>query len=191
MCGPHASWLTVPNLISGLRFVIAPALLYCGWTARPTAFLVLLGVSFCSDCLDGYAARKLGQTSELGARLDTLGDLITFSTVPLCGWWLWPDRVRPETPFLAALGLSYVSPMMVGFLKYGRLTNYHTWGGKLSATLLAVAALALVAGGSTRAFQLAVAVVVLADLEEIAITAILPHWQPTVPSLWHAIRNRT
>ena len=185
----RGSWLTVPNLISELRFVIAPVLLYFAWTDQPTAFLMFLGLSFCSDGLDGYVARKLGQTSELGAMLDTAGDFVTYVTVPLCGWWLWPDRIRPEAPFLAAMAISYISPIAVGFVKYGRLTNHHTWGGKLSALLLGSAALILVAGGSPWPFRIAVAMVVLADIEEIAIIAILPRWRSSVPSLWHAMKD--
>lgn len=183
--------LTAPNAISGLRFVAAPVLLYLGWTGRATAFLILLGVSFLSDVVDGWLARRLGQTSELGARLDTAGDLATFVTVPVSGWWLWPEQVRPEAPFLIALAVSYSAPIAIGFLKYGRLTNHHTWAGKVSACTLAACAAVLVAGGSPWLFRMAVAVVVFADVEEIAITALLPRWRTNVPTLWHAMRERT
>jgi CDP-diacylglycerol--glycerol-3-phosphate 3-phosphatidyltransferase len=182
--------LTAPNAISGLRFLAAPALLYLGWTGRPTAFLTVLGASFLSDVVDGWLARRLGQTSELGARLDTAGDFVTFVTVPVSGWWLWPEQVRPEAPFLVVLALSYLAPIAIGCLKYGRFTNHHTWAGKLSACTLAVSAAILVAGGSPWPFRMAVAVVVVADVEEIAITALLPHWQASVPTVWHAMRER-
>ena len=56
------------------------------------------------------------------------------------------------------------------FSKYGRLTNHHTWSGKVSTILLAAASLALIAGGSPWLFRAAILVVVLSDLEEIAIT---------------------
>jgi CDP-diacylglycerol--glycerol-3-phosphate 3-phosphatidyltransferase len=181
---------TLPNLLSSSRFLIAPLLLWLAWTDRPTAFLLLVGVSFLSDVADGLVARRLGQTSELGARLDAAGDMATFVAIPLGGWWLWPERLRPEAPFLAALALSYAAPIAVALGRYGRLPSHRTWGGRLSACLLAAAALLLVAGGSPWPFRVAVAVVILADLEEIAITAILPRDHASVPTLWHALRAR-
>jgi len=44
------------------------------------ALLVYLGMLF--DMLDGTAARRLNQTSELGAQLDSLCDAITFGVAP-------------------------------------------------------------------------------------------------------------
>jgi phosphatidylglycerophosphate synthase len=181
---------TLPNLISGLRFVLTPVLLWLAWTERATAFLLVVGASFLSDVLDGYVARRLGQTSRLGARLDTAGDFVSYVAIPLGGWWLWSARLRPEAPFLIVLALSYASPIAIGFRKYGRLTSHRTWGGRLSAWLLAAGALVLVAGGSAWLFRVAVAVVVLADLEEIAITAVLPRGRSAGPSLYHTLRDR-
>jgi CDP-diacylglycerol---glycerol-3-phosphate 3-phosphatidyltransferase len=113
-----------------------------------------------------------------------------FVTVPVAGWWLWPERVRPEAPFLAALAVSYSAPMVVGLFKYGRLTNHHTWAGKVSGWLLGISGAVLIAGGSAWWLRVAVAVVALADVEEIAITAMMPRWRASVPTLWHAIKAR-
>jgi CDP-diacylglycerol--glycerol-3-phosphate 3-phosphatidyltransferase len=186
---PWSRSLSLANAITALRFVAVPALASCASTGRRAAFLTVLGLAFLSDVADGWVARRLGETSELGARLDTAADFALFVTVPACGWLLWPDVVRSEAPFLVALAISYASPIAIGFVKYRRFTNHHTWAGKLSGSLLAVTAVVLVAGGSPWPFRVAVAVVVLADLEEIAITAIQPRWRPVVPTVWHALRD--
>jgi CDP-diacylglycerol--serine O-phosphatidyltransferase len=47
---------------------------------RLAAWLVLLGMVF--DVFDGRVARMTGKTSELGAQLDSLCDLVTFGLVP-------------------------------------------------------------------------------------------------------------
>jgi CDP-diacylglycerol--glycerol-3-phosphate 3-phosphatidyltransferase len=187
---PRERRLTLPNLLSGLRVVAAPALLWLAWTGRPSAFLVLVGASLLSDVLDGWVARRLGQASELGARLDTLGDMISYVTIPLGGWWLWSERLRPELPFLLVLGASYAAPIAFGLLRYGGLTGHRTWGGRLSAVVLAAGALLLIADLSPWPFRLAVVVVVLADLEEIAITALLPAGHRSGPTLYHVLRDR-
>jgi CDP-diacylglycerol--glycerol-3-phosphate 3-phosphatidyltransferase len=172
------------------RFVLAPLLLWLAWTGRAAAFLVVVGVSFLSDVLDGFIARRLGQASERGARLDAAADRASYLAIALGGWWLWSERLRPEAAFLLVLALSYASPIAFGLLKTGRMTSQRTWGGRLSAWLLAAGALVLVAGGSPCFFRAAVVVVVLADLEEIAIIAVLPRGARAGPSLYHTLRDR-
>jgi len=165
-----ASRVTLPNLLSVFRLAMVPVLIHLTVTARPGPFLGVLAACLVSDVLDGYFARRLGQTSAFGAALDTWGDFAVYVTVPVCGWWLWPEQVRPEAPFLLVLAISYLSPIAAGWLKYGRLTNHHTWSGKVSTIVLAVASFALIAGGPPWLFRLATLIVVLSDLEEIALT---------------------
>ncbi|KAJ8908092.1 hypothetical protein NDN08_008187 [Rhodosorus marinus] len=65
-------FLYVPNLIGYARCLfMVLALIY--WQ-DPTAFLLLYSASFGLDAWDGYFARLLKQTSELGAVLDMLTD---------------------------------------------------------------------------------------------------------------------
>jgi CDP-diacylglycerol--glycerol-3-phosphate 3-phosphatidyltransferase len=166
--------VNIPNLLSLLRLVAAPVLLLLAAGGRPTVYLVLLAAALLSDAVDGFLARRLGQTSELGARLDSLGDFAIYMTVPLGAWWLWPELIRREAPFAAAVVASYALPVLFGFLKYRRLTSYHTWGAKLSGVLLTAGALHHFACGQAWPFRLSVAVQVLAELEEIAITDVHP-----------------
>jgi CDP-diacylglycerol--glycerol-3-phosphate 3-phosphatidyltransferase len=179
---------TVPNALSALRLVLAPLMLWLAWTGRETPFLVALAASLLSDLCDGFVARRLGQETALGTLLDSYGDLATYTTVPLCAWWLWPELIREEAPYVAAVVAAYVFPILLGYLKYGRLTAYHTWGAKLSAVVLGASALLLFLGGPPLPFRVATWVLVFAELEEIAITTLLPEWRANVPSLLHARR---
>jgi CDP-diacylglycerol--glycerol-3-phosphate 3-phosphatidyltransferase len=160
---------TLPNLLSLSRLAMVPVLIHLTVTERPAPFLAVLAACLVSDALDGWLARRLGQVSALGAALDTWGDFAVYVTVPVCGWWLWPEQVRPEAPFLLVLAVSYLSPIAVGWARHGRLTNHHTLSGKVSTILLAAASVALIAGGPPWPFRLATLIVVLADLEEIVL----------------------
>ena len=185
---PDEPLLTIPNALSALRLVLAPVLLWLAWTGQATPFLVALVVSLLSDLCDGWFARRFDQATHLGTLLDSYGDFATYMTVPICAWWLWPDLIRREAWYAAAVVAAYVFPIVLGYLKYGRLTSYHTYGAKLSAVVVGASALLLFAGGPPLPFRVATWVLVLAELEEIAITTILPEWRTNVPSILHARR---
>jgi CDP-diacylglycerol--glycerol-3-phosphate 3-phosphatidyltransferase len=81
---PRPSFLadlrTIPNLLSLLRLVglpVAASLYIYGFR---TLGLTLGTVAAFTDMIDGPLARKLGQTTLLGAVLDRLGDLVLEAT---------------------------------------------------------------------------------------------------------------
>src|SRR5262245_24303479 len=127
---------TLPNALSASRIGLAPVLLALAWHGEHRWFLWCLTLSLLTDIADGKIARWRGQTSELGAKLDSWGDLLTYMAVPVCAYWLRPDLVRSEFPFFVAAVASYAVPVMIGFAKYGRLTSYHTRGAVLVAYLI-------------------------------------------------------
>ncbi|MER3445605.1 MAG: CDP-alcohol phosphatidyltransferase [Candidatus Dadabacteria bacterium] len=181
------NYVNVPTLITSFRLVIAPLLLYLAWIGEHTLFLVFLGCSLLSDLTDGFVARKLNQASEFGAKLDSWSDFVTNITILVCAWWLWPNPIRREAPFIITIIAVSTVPLTFGFFKYGRLISYHAWSTKLSTVLIIGTALILILGGSPWPFRLSTFVLVIAQMELTAMTAILPEWQPNVPSLWHAI----
>ncbi len=73
---------TVPNLITLLNLVCGVfgiALMIQERTVEASMLIVLAGVM---DVLDGWVARKLGQTSSIGKDLDSLADLVSFGVLP-------------------------------------------------------------------------------------------------------------
>lgn len=183
--------MTLPNLITLLRLASTPLLLALAWHGQGTAFLVLLAAGFGSDVLDGWLARRLGQSSELGARLDSLCDLAVYVTVALGGWWLWPELLRAEAPFFAALLASLVLPGVLALVRFRRLTSYHTWLAKIAVAAAGLSVLLLFAGGPAWPLRLAVPLGVAAALEAIAITLLLREPASNVRSLWHLLRARS
>ena len=83
----------VPNTMSVFRVLAAPLLAWfwiaMDWRIGGLIIGTLVGLT---DQLDGYVARKLNQTTELGALIDQLGDLVFESTCLLIGvlsGYLW------------------------------------------------------------------------------------------------------
>ncbi|MRR55084.1 MAG: CDP-alcohol phosphatidyltransferase family protein [Deltaproteobacteria bacterium] len=182
------SLCTIPNLLSCFRLFSVPVLLILAWRGSEKGFLLLLVSALLSDLADGYLARRLHQESELGARLDSWGDFALYITTPLSAWLLWPELIIREASYVIVVLASFVLPILIGFIKYRRLTSYHTWGAKLSAVLMGCTTLLLFAGGPAFPFHLATMVLVLTQIEEICITMVLPAWRANVPSLVHALR---
>ena len=61
---------SIANILSFLRLGLVPVLGWLAASGEDVLFLWVLGVCLISDALDGYLARKLDQTSELGAKFD-------------------------------------------------------------------------------------------------------------------------
>lgn len=59
-------------------------------TLSANAVALLLSVSVALDCVDGFAARRLGATSDFGARLDHAGDSAVAVALLVSLWAVYP-----------------------------------------------------------------------------------------------------
>src|SRR5437773_3019566 len=92
--------VTLPNILSSVRLALVPVLLGLAWGGHSHGFLACLIISLLTDATDGLLARRLHQTSELGAKLDSWADLFTYLSLPLCAWWLRPEVIRQEAFYI-------------------------------------------------------------------------------------------
>jgi len=183
-------WFTLPNLFSEFRIVAAPFLLILAWNGYPNWFLGLLALAFLTDAVDGYLARKLHETSELGAQLDSWGDLITYISIPVCIWWLWPEVIRRETWFIVIVLTAYLVPMIIGLAKFHALPSYHTWIAKTAMVMMSASVFAMLVFEYPWAFRFFAVAQILVSAEEIAITLTLKHLRSNVRSYWHVRMNK-
>lgn len=183
--------LNIPNSLSLFRIIAAPFLLLTGWLQMPTLFFILFGLMLLSDALDGIIARMLNQTSELGARLDSYGDILTYLSTPLAAWWLWPDLIKEEFNYIIAAIIIYVLPAVFSLLKFGKLASYHTWITKISAVLMSAGVVMLLGFDNNLLFHFAIYFLVIEMVENIVITMILPEQKSNIHSIWHAWKERS
>ena len=174
---------SIPNLLSLLRLALVPVLALTAAQGQANWFLVLLAVSLLSDMLDGYFARKLQQTSELGARLDSWADMLTYAAMILGIYLLWPIIFEQQKIFLLAATLSYILPVMLALSRFGSFPSYHTWGAKLAAVLLAPAFYLLILADNQLFFRAVIVFHAVVAIEEIAITFILKRPRTNVSSI--------
>jgi CDP-diacylglycerol--glycerol-3-phosphate 3-phosphatidyltransferase len=176
----------LPNALSAARLALAPWLLWCAHAGWREAFLGWLALALFTDLLDGHLARRWGQTTELGVKLDSWGDLTTYAVMVLGLMWLWPERFAREAWFVyLAIGF-YLIPVITNLFKFGELPRYHTWAAKLSAVLMAPGYYLLALWDIAWLFRLVVLFHIWVALEEVIITVILTRRQHDVPTLFHA-----
>ncbi len=69
--------INIPNILTMLRIAMIPVfvvIFYLPWDWAAQACAVVFAFAAVTDWLDGYLARRLGQTSSLGAFLDPVAD---------------------------------------------------------------------------------------------------------------------
>lgn len=75
-------WATLPNLITLMRLALAiPIAILTVQGDWPLLTVVLLIGFAASDWVDGYLARKLEQTSSVGALLDPIADRVGIGVI--------------------------------------------------------------------------------------------------------------
>ena len=132
---------TIPNMLSISRLILIPAMLIPAYLIQDESqarfvFLIMFIIIGVTDKLDGTLARYLNQTTALGAKLDTIADMVFY---PLIALWLYrfESGVIGEwwnlVYFLLAL---YFFKMVTGKIKFGYVPAFHTIGAKtFSASL--------------------------------------------------------
>jgi CDP-diacylglycerol--glycerol-3-phosphate 3-phosphatidyltransferase len=73
--------VTIPNILSVSRIVLLPIVLLLLFKRQNVAAVGVMAVSWSTDALDGYLARKLNQVSNLGRVLDHLVDKVWVGSV--------------------------------------------------------------------------------------------------------------
>ncbi|MCK5320639.1 CDP-alcohol phosphatidyltransferase family protein [Candidatus Parcubacteria bacterium] len=72
--------INIPNILSILRIVFIPIIIYAYFFLPIQLFLILFFITAITDFLDGFLARKLNQVTKLGTALDVVADkLFVFS----------------------------------------------------------------------------------------------------------------
>lgn len=177
-----------PNLVSSVRILITPVLFVFAFQGMENWFLGALLFSGFTDVVDGFLARKFNLITPLGAHLDSWGDFTIYSTMAACAWILWPEITQRELLYYALILFSFLLPALVGLVKFGKLTGYHTWTVKVAVLATFVGYVALYAELASWPFMLASLLCVIAGTEEILITFILREERTDVRSVraaWH------
>jgi len=179
----------VPLMLTALRALLAPVLIFLAfYIPLPWAFGLCLVAAFLSDVLDGVIARRLGVATPNLRRLDSIADSIFYLAAVIAASHLYPAAITERWAPLCLLAALEAGRYAFDFIKFRREASYHMWSSKLwgIALFIGFAAL-LVEGADGLLVSVAIYVGIIADLEGLAISAVLREWKSDVPTLFHAV----
>ena len=126
----------IPNILTILRFIFIPIILYFIFTGNYILGVVFFTISGITDVLDGFIARKFNLVSNFGKLMDPLADKLTQISVLAClvkveiiPFWILVIVILKE--LLMVVGASFL---------YGKdVVVYSKWYGKLATVLFYLA----------------------------------------------------
>ena len=182
--------MSIPNILSLSRIAMAPFLLVVSYYGSENLFFIFFSLMLISDVLDGYIARKLHQCTKIGSKLDSIGDYVTYMSVPFATWWLWPEIIHEEALYIGIAFTLFLVPGILGRIKFGQMVAYHTLITKTVAVAMSVGLVIILFTKHNLVFHIAVYLLVLEAVESMIITFVLDKPRANVKSLWHVLRNQ-
>jgi phosphatidylglycerophosphate synthase len=180
---------TIPWLLVGLRFLIAPLLLLAALDGRTDAgFIVGYTIAVLSDIFDGIIARKLGSSTVKLRQADSWADISLYLCIAYSTWLVHPAVViQFQLPLLSAIAAQFAL-FGVSLIKFGKFPSFHTYTAKAWGISLFIAVIGLFGFGESIPLWGAIALCWINSLEEIAMILVLPEWKHDVLSLAHALK---
>ncbi|HHW10654.1 MAG TPA: hypothetical protein GXX29_11835 [Firmicutes bacterium] len=145
------SWLTPANIISGLRLMAAPLVVYLYARGAGLAALLLFVAAAASDALDGRLARRRQEITSLGLILDPVADKVLTLLVLLA---LIGSGFLPFYLFLILLAKEALLLLGGLFLLRQRTIIAAKWSGKTASAVLFTGMAAGLAGWAPACFLL-------------------------------------
>lgn len=181
------------NSLTVYRLCAAPFLIILAIFGQFNLFKWLLLVSFLTDAVDGFFARKYKITSSFGARIDSLADDCTILAAIIGMCILHSLFFLHEIIPVAVLLLLYLVQNVLAFRKYKRTTSFHTYTAKVAAVLQAAFLITFffIPYLVYWLFYLMVVLTGIDLLEEIILVLILPVYKTNVKGLYWILAKRS
>lgn len=125
--------INLPNGITLLRILCSLTLLFCMPLSLP--FYLLYTAAGLSDIFDGLIARKTNTSTQFGAKLDTLADIVFAAAVlikilPILNLPVW------IIIWVGVIALIKIVNIVVGFIRRHTLTAVHSVINKVTGALV-------------------------------------------------------
>jgi CDP-diacylglycerol--glycerol-3-phosphate 3-phosphatidyltransferase len=181
----------IADWFSFYRIFAAPFLIIIIFLDERELFTWLLLISYATDAIDGFIARKLKITSPRGSQLDSMGDQLTLFTGFMGLLMFEFDFIKANYQWILIPFILYFIQMLIAFIKYGKATAFHTYLAKISAVTQAVFILWLLFFGPVYwLFYAMIIIGTIETIEEILLIFLYPQWVAGVKGYPWAIRDK-
>jgi phosphatidylglycerophosphate synthase len=180
------------NGLTIYRLVTAPILVVLVYLQEVEIFKWMLAISFTTDALDGFLARRLKVVSQLGTKLDSIADDATLLAAAIAVIKLKSEFVQENLFLLSTMVFLVLLQNGLAFWRYGKMSSYHTYFAKAAMVLQGCFLILLFFLPSPPYWLFyPAAIVTILDLsEEIVLVFLLPKWEANVKGLYWVMKRK-
>ncbi|MBT8179941.1 MAG: CDP-alcohol phosphatidyltransferase family protein [Eudoraea sp.] len=180
----------IADWFSFYRIFAVPILIVFIWLGERELFSWFMLISYATDAIDGYLARKLKISSARGSQLDSYGDQLTL-IIALFGLLIFEyDFMRENFVLILVAFIPYIIQMLIALKKYGKATAFHTYLAKLSAIVQSAFVLWILFFGPVYwLFYTMIVLGVIETIEEITLITMYDNWVEGVKGIYWAKRD--
>ena len=162
---------TLPNRITLTRIALTLLLYIPALHDMRTLLIAGFLITFATDILDGYLARKLNLCTHLGMRLDSFADYFLYASAAFWLWRIVPAIFTQHQTLWIAIAITVLIPQIIALIKLRTIAAFHLHTAKLAGWIAAALFLHAILTGAPstlllHAFALTVA---CKALQEVAI----------------------
>lgn len=191
LCEVHKHSYYIINGITIYRIAVSPVLFYLIFIKDVDLFKWLLAISFFTDSIDGFLARRYKVISILGSRLDSIGDDLTVAAAFAGLIFIKTQFIKDEIIFFSALFLLYALQNILALVKYHKTTSFHTYLAKIAALLQGMFLILIffLAKPFMPLFYIAVLFTALDLIEEVILVIMLTEWKADIKGLYWLMKK--
>src|SRR6476620_2468917 len=182
----------IVNSITLYRLFASFVLLYFIVMNDITVFKWLLLVSFFTDAIDGFLARKFHVTSIMGSKFDSIADDLTILMAVIGVFEFKPGFISHEKLLVITLLGLYLIQTILALIKYRKISSFHTYLVKFAAIAqgLFLIFLFFLPQWPLGLFRVAAVLTILDLLEEIILVSMIAKWQTDVKGIFWVIKKK-
>ena len=184
---------TIPWGLVAFRALVGPALVVATLRmSAPQPWLgSLIAAGFLSDVYDGVLARRWETATPALRTADSATDIWFYVFVLIIAILRHGPVLLRLSWLLGAVLVLEATRLVLDWFKFGRLSSYHSYAAKAWGVMLTLAAIALL-GFDRGLVPLAIALAwrILAEIEGLVMSLVLPQWAHDVKNLRRALELR-
>jgi len=183
--------LNIPNLITIYRLLAFPFILYFALAGKENLFAAFLVINLLTDAIDGFIARRFKMETEIGAKLDSFADNLTYLLVFLGIYIFKLQEILPyKVSFLIFIGCLLFT-VAFSLIKFRKFPSLHMYSTKMGGYFQGAFFICLFTVGFIVPFYyFVICWGILGAVESIAIQLIIPEMRSNVKGIYWVLKEK-